>query len=123
MKNTWLEKLQPGDTVLEPARYGRDFRIGKVARLTATQIVVVFSSRDCEYKYRRSDGRSIGRGTYSTAWLVEPTPEKAEAAMVSNLKAKAVSMRDKLVIPDDRPTLEALIAALEPFVAKKPPES
>ena len=83
----WLSNLKVGDYVLLDAtrNLGGAISIRKVDRLTKTQIIVGHT------KFRRSDGRQIGVGGWTTTLIVEPTQERKleveNAILVSKLKA------------------------------------
>jgi hypothetical protein len=109
LSNTeWAKNLKVGDDVAERVRgygfRGREaFRLAKVARLTATQIIVVSRpdpGREPR-RYNRATGKRIG-GDYGE-WIVEITDavqaEMAEAkaaAILDTLRGHTAGVLDKL---------------------------
>lgn len=65
-RQQWLASIKPGDEVYD----GRG--IVKVARCTATQIIV--TNGRYETRYRRSDGDMVGRDQWATGCIQELTP-------------------------------------------------
>ena len=90
----WLNDLKPGDQVIlgSSAHTGVD-SIGKVERLTKTQIVIKGSS----IRYRRIDGRRIGASCWYESWICQATQEKiaeiTEAKKRRTLIGKLNTMR------------------------------
>ncbi len=82
--NEWLSNLKAGDDVCIDIkrRVGGVTSIRKVDRLTKTQIIVGHT------KFRRSDGRQIGVGGWTTTLMAEPTQERrdeVEKAILSRM--------------------------------------
>jgi hypothetical protein len=98
----WLARLQVGDNVYITQNYGQDPLFAKVKRFTRTQIMVSTIND-------RSD-------SWATQYLIKPSPEIKEKIEIRALKNKVNALRGKLGTPNDRPTLEAMIVALTPFV-------
>lgn len=88
----WLEKLQPGDTVIVDGHW--TCRIAKIDRMTKTQFIMESGSR-----FRRKDGWQVGGSTYSRCYLREPTEERLNeikhqtlAKDLSNVKWKELDL-------------------------------
>lgn len=108
----WREGLKSGDEVFVSQRYGGAPVPAKVTRVTPTQIVIDIWK---DAKFKRSTGRLIGGSTWDSRYLIQPTDKNRERAQIAFLKAKARRIVDKMKFPEDRGTLEAMIAALAPF--------
>jgi hypothetical protein len=110
MKNTdWLSTLEVGDVVVVGARSGwGNPTLGKVARLTKTQVVVGAS------RFRRKDGRVIGADVFSVYYLGEATEEKVTAIRLANRKAKAINLLKNTDWREyEASTLEEIVAILQ----------
>ena len=71
----FLQKLQPGDLVIiEGIGFAfRDGLIASVDRVTKTQVIL-----DSGRRFRRADGREIGRRGWTSVWIEEATKEKIQ---------------------------------------------
>jgi len=114
----WLCNLKPGDEVFITLRYGRHYDSALVSRITDSQIVISFANLLSGYKYdrkfRKRDGAEIG--LIDRNYLRMPTPERREEREIALLQDRVNRLRGKLSTPNDRQTLEAMVAALTPFV-------
>ena len=109
----WLKKLEVGDVVIVGAcsSWGHA-SIGKIDRLTKTQIIIGTS------RYRRTDGRIVGRivgeSSWGGSWLYEATETKIDEIRHRNRKAKAVNkLRDVDWKTLDIDKLERLVTILD----------
>lgn len=109
-----LENLKVGDKIFYDGGYGR-IGIVTISRLTSKQIII----KDGR-KFWKDGGRIVGAGSHYWSILRLLTPERIEKVELVNLKEKAIYLRSKLAIPQDKKTLEKLIIALKPFVKDKP---
>ena len=114
-ESEWLAQLKAGDELFSTQNYGEPCKPDVVSRTTRTMIFVRVNDR-CEAAYRRKDGRSVGRDSYSTQFIRQPDDALRERFALRQMMNKARMLRERLAIPQDRPTLTRLIAALEPFV-------
>jgi hypothetical protein len=108
----WLAALKEGDrVVLEVGRSGTSYA-ARVARLTATQILVPTPGRpDFTMRFRRETGDEIkARGAWDAPnRIVEPTPERLAAIRHRRL---ADRLRRTVWQQESLATLEAVAAAL-----------
>ena len=111
----WLQNLKAGDRVFRTEKYSRPDSPQTISRVTSNSIFLRITNT-YEERYRKSDGRSVGGSVWDTQWLRPCTPEREEKWIVERLKRKAVNLRDKLLIPQDKETLIKFIEALKPFV-------
>lgn len=95
----WLESLKEGDEVMIPGRYGAPPSFVKVTKITPTQIVI---GRD---RYRRTNGRQVGRDAWSSTFIVEPTQEGRERHEMESLR-----LRLERYVKSPAATLEVLRA-------------
>ncbi len=73
MNNDFAMELKPGDKVIESGcGYGLHDMVGKVERLTKTQVILENGSR-----YRRKDGVLVGNNNYYRSRLRQYTEEAA----------------------------------------------
>ena len=93
----------------------RAYKFDRVTRVTKAHIIVGH-----DLHYRRSDGRLVGATQWSSACIMPPTDERRQITTIHKLRLKADSMIHKVVLPDDQPRLEALIAAIKPYVPESP---
>lgn len=113
MKGHDFDSLKPGDTVVVVSGYGRKERLGKVERLTKTQIVV----KNCAYKFKRRNGYAVGTFTFDRWHIYIPTDEEAKTLRKSIEHKKKLDMLkeqvEKLKPEDvDIITLDELLARL-----------
>jgi len=126
MEDTWLQNLKVGDTVYVSGGHYGILEKATVTRFTATQIVVSsrknLAGEDYEEKFRRDSGRMVGGTCWSTTSLEEATPELIEKIRLQNLRNRVTKALQSIVVPKDLITLEALYAAIQPYlpVEKKP---
>lgn len=123
-RTAWIENLKPGDDVFLSRPYQQAPELAKVCKLTAKQIVVTHpghSNPNYESRFWRETGCSVGGGPWHSRHLVEPNEKTKEWVEVARLKEVVREMRGKLSTPNDRATLEAMVAALTPFVQKPAP--
>lgn len=113
--SAWLASLKAGDEVAIDSSYGRRWRMAKVNRVTATQVIV----GQYNAKYRRADGRSVGTQIWESTYIHEPTPEIRENVEIDRLTEKAKNLRSSIAIPATKGELVAFICALTPFVKKE----
>jgi hypothetical protein len=117
--NLWLQNLKVGDKVIISGHsaFGGDV-IGKVSRLTKTQVLVTLGKNPCEYKYKIEDGRSIGTGTWETKWIYEATPEKVDAIVLRNKRYRIKYYVKEIVDWDAVPAnvIDQLYVLLDPFI-------
>jgi hypothetical protein len=78
----WLQNLKAGDEVILSGHYGAGV-LAKVSKVTATQVVIGAN------RYRRDNGRFIGRRGCSNPSIREATPEARERADQSRLASVA----------------------------------
>lgn len=72
-----LETVKKGDVLLISGHFQSDDKLGKVDRVTKTQVVIGNN------KYRISDGRAIGyAGSWNTPRAIIPKPEHIEAVSI-----------------------------------------
>jgi hypothetical protein len=116
-RDKWLNSLTIGSEVCIPHRYGDNYDIATVVRLTKTLIIVRYNGKGYEEKYRKDDGCQPGSG-YHRSSSHPLTEERRESADVYQLRIKAKHLMEKLTVPFDRQGVDALIAALTPFVEK-----
>ena len=64
-------------------------RIGTVARLTKTQVIVQFPDIKVESRFNRETGRSIGTSTWNTVYLSHVTDQDYQDIAWQNLKSLA----------------------------------
>ena len=108
----WLQNLKEGDLVYVSQSYGRAAVPEKVVKTTRTQIVLSHDRR-----FRKVNGLMIGGRCY--AHLLEPTKERWEAWQVERLKSKAVTLRNKINIPDTKPELLEFIEVLSKYAMEE----
>lgn len=97
-ENEWLANLQIGDKVYIPGDYGRFGALCTVERFTNTQILVRYNDRVVS-KFRRDDGRSIGRDTWHTQWLKPVTEETYKQQRMEALHGRFASIKNSLSNP------------------------
>ena len=113
-KNETLENLKAGDKVF----YERG--ISEIAILTIKRTTKTMIITKGDRRFKKKSGRAVGADVWNWSKILPLTKEKAESVAIVRLREKAASLRDNLIIPKDRESLEKLIAALEPFVKSKP---
>ena len=114
--SSWLQNLKVGDEVALPIRFGRGYDIEKVVRVTPTQVIV----GPHEKRFRKADGFNVGHDTWNTSLIKPVTDQVRLTNELATLREKAAILRNNLTMPDDKESLEKLIAALEPFVKTNP---
>jgi hypothetical protein len=95
----WLESLKEGDEVMLPGRYGASPSFAKVTKITPTQIVI---GRD---RFKRTNGRQVGRDAWSSTCIVEPTQEGRDRH-----EMEALRVRLERYVKSPAATLEVLRA-------------
>lgn len=110
MNKESLENVKVGDKLFYEGAYQK---IGMVTveRITKTQIITKDGGR-----FRIKDGFRIGSDAFNHSMIRPLTASRVERIAIAELKVKAIFLRDKLAIPQDRRSLEKLVAALKPFV-------
>lgn len=98
----WLNKLKVGDTVIVSAGWQGD-RLGKVERVTATQIVVGGS------RYRKVNGNIVGAQGYSREGLYEATPHRVATVRKAYLARKFSGAKWHDLSLEDLEKVEALV--------------
>lgn len=97
MKHDNLNDLKAGDKVaIMVSGYADDkgVNLGKVIRVTKTQIVATYTSQDFEMKFRKADGRQVGSdygGFHNTA-IELFTADHAETIRSRNLEFKVTQI-------------------------------
>jgi len=121
----WLSELKPGDEVYCSQEFGAPAFRAKVARRTKTLIIVAHKFRrldgkvvETESRFRAQDGHTPGTG-YGGGHLIQPTDEVRERVEIAHLKARVNFLRNHISTPGDKPTLLAMIEALQPFVKEE----
>ena len=72
-----------------------------------------------ELRFNKTTGKSVGSGDWAATWIRPDSVERREKWQIVLLKSKAIKYMGWLQIPNDIPTLDALITALEPFINKE----
>lgn len=80
----WLQKLQPGDTVVLSGQFGLPGTVETVERVTKTQIILKGSNS----RYRRDDGFLKGGSVWNNGILRKPTPERVKKIHNHNRRRK-----------------------------------
>lgn len=111
----WLQNLKVGDKVFRTEKYSQPDTPQIISRITPSSIFLRITDT-YEERYRKSDGRSVGGSAWDTQWLRPCTPKREELWIIERLKRKAVNLRNKLLIPQDKDMLIKFIEALKPFV-------
>ena len=109
----WLQNLKPGDRVIIDGRFA-NLTASEVERVTATKIITTGG------RFRKLDGFSVGGSTWERSFLREPNQELLGQIELRRLRNRASQMVDAIErnIPKTIEGVQALIAALEPFVKK-----
>lgn len=113
----WLESLIEGNMVfIETSRSGSSYDIGKVSKVTKTQITVIPNyNKNIEVKFRRGDGRKISSDRWNSSYLVEPTEERVYELNVIRKQRKLKKILESVIIPNTIDELNIMINTIEPF--------
>lgn len=122
-ESDWLNELKAGDTVFMTQSYGQCAIPVPIIRITDTMIIVAgaknYAGEIIEARFRRRDGYQITDDKWHAQCLIKDTPELRERYAVDLLKQRVNRLRNKLSTPNDRKTLEKMVAALSPFVKEE----
>ena len=110
----WLNNLKSGDKVIRRSTgLGAVDEIVTVNRVTATQIIVGSE------RYRKVNGRRMGKSTWYSCWIKEATPEQVESITNQRRHLKlGRQLQDVRWKNLPRPVLEAVAAIVDNHAAE-----
>lgn len=87
--------------------------IRTITRKTKTLVIVESDNNELRFK---PNGSQYGGGSWHWYYMRKLTPERVERFEIQQLRLKAISLRNKLSIPQAKQELEVFVKALEPLV-------